>query len=140
MSSADQQRLQGAVDTMLEGLERDIMRPMQQKAYRCSADCYDARNVTSSTISNCVENCQVVSKQAAQVTSVEMQQYQNRIQRAMQACSDRVGDMQLKNPSMKEGDVMQAFEKCGGEVVTEQIGMLNDVDKRIRGGLKQLFK
>lgn len=74
------------------------------------------------------------------MTSVEMQQYQNRIQRAMQACSDRVGDMQLKNPSMKEGDVMQAFEKCGGEVVTEQIGMLNDVDKRIRGGLKQLFK
>jgi hypothetical protein len=46
--------------------------------------------------------------------------------------------MQLKNPNMKEADIMRAFEKCGGEVVTEQIGMLKGVDSRIRKGLAQL--
>jgi replicative superfamily II helicase len=134
MSEADQLRLQTAATAMISELESSVLYPLQKKSYLCSAGCFD-KIVSSESLQHCVQSCQQAPQYASQVVQNEVNDFQQRIQRAMMVCQDKGQD--IYKSSNDEGKARSTMEKCGVGVVDEHIKMLKTVDKTIRAGLKK---
>jgi hypothetical protein len=71
-----QRKLQGAVDTMLQTIEVNKIRPLQKKAYLAMASCFDNKKSTSQQIQSCQENSQRAAQMSQNIIQQEMQVFQ----------------------------------------------------------------
>eukprot|EP01031_Cornospumella_fuschlensis_P034691 gene34691-42008_t len=52
-----QEKLQNAVNAMMEKVEKDKIRPLQAKTHHKIADCYSNSRLSSSQVESCANNC-----------------------------------------------------------------------------------
>ncbi|CAH0516283.1 unnamed protein product [Peronospora belbahrii] len=86
-------KLQEAVTSMLDRLDRKILRDMQSDSYLCAAKVFENKNWSSEQLDAAVERCQLPTKQVNQFMQQEMQSLQNRVQRCAQDCQDKARDL-----------------------------------------------
>jgi hypothetical protein len=92
MSAEDQARLQTAATATITGVEKSLLWPLQKRSFECSAGCF-GKHSESTSLQNCIQGCQQKPQVASQLVQAEVQDFQSRIQRAMQACQDRAQDV-----------------------------------------------
>ena len=113
-------KLQTAVDTMLQSIDANKMRPMQKKTYLAMAACFDNKTASSQQIESCLNSSSHGVKVSQQIIQQEMNQFQSRLQRCAADCEDSVRD---KNPNLSDqasvdraqGQMTSCMSICVGE-------------------------
>lgn len=70
--------------------------------HRCAARCCDDRNVSLERVQQCVENCSKPLNKSQAYIQHELEGFQNRLQRCVMDCNDKIKDMMGANPSETE--------------------------------------
>ncbi|XP_066449133.1 protein FAM136A isoform X2 [Eleutherodactylus coqui] len=76
MAEEYQSRLQNAVDSMVKNLERENIRKMQGKMFRCSAECCDNEKASMQQVHGCIERCHAPLAQAQSLVTSELERFQ----------------------------------------------------------------
>eukprot|EP00199_Chlamydomonas_sp_CCMP681_P004662 CAMPEP_0119107928 /NCGR_PEP_ID=MMETSP1180-20130426/12454_1 /TAXON_ID=3052 ORGANISM="Chlamydomonas cf sp, Strain CCMP681" /NCGR_SAMPLE_ID=MMETSP1180 /ASSEMBLY_ACC=CAM_ASM_000741 /LENGTH=140 /DNA_ID=CAMNT_0007093479 /DNA_START=75 /DNA_END=497 /DNA_ORIENTATION=+ len=116
---ASVERVQKAVESMVEGIQRSHLVPAQKEAFLCCARCCDA-NGSTKQMQSCVEQCSMPPlAQQQQITRV-MQDFQERFQRAAMRCNDRAQETSGFDPTLAdEAKAKKVFLSCMAETGTE---------------------
>lgn len=124
-----QNRMQKAVDDMMDRIGKSHLRPMTKNAYLKMASCYDFSS--NSTIDSCVQNAAQPLQVSQQMVQREMQSLQNRLQRCSMDCSDSVQDsFDLSNP--KDRDAAQKkLLSCNTACIDKHIAMLKSIEAKL---------
>ncbi|OQR81508.1 hypothetical protein THRCLA_23354 [Thraustotheca clavata] len=121
-----------AVGEMMDKLERSLFRPMQRKSYEDVVKCFDNKNCSSEQLQHCIDRCQAPMQQVQNYVSQEIQQFQNRLQRAARECQDQAQDNLPRNPSESQIAAAQAsMDTCINTCVKNHIKLLPTIKKRI---------
>jgi len=129
-----QNRLQGAVDSMMRSVNLRKVRPLQKQAYLNMAKCFELEG-SDQVVDNCVERESYGVKVAQQVIQQEMGQFSNRVQRCVQDCEDSArdslgGSADLSDPRVQE-KAQAMMTKCTAVCVEKHIAMLRSIQGRI---------
>ncbi|KAG2469514.1 F136A protein, partial [Polypterus senegalus] len=111
MAEFQQARVQSAVDEMVQCLERDHIRKMQSRMFRCSAECCDRPGAS-------------------------MQQ--DRLTRCTIHCSDKAKD--AFDSGSKEPAVKAQMEQCITSCVDEHVNLLPSMTRKLRETLDSFGK
>nr|XP_025978131.1 protein FAM136A [Dromaius novaehollandiae] len=72
MAEAAQGRVQAAVESMVQALERDSIRGMQGAMFRCSARCCESSAASMQQVQQCIERCHAPLAQAQALVTGEL--------------------------------------------------------------------
>ncbi|MEQ2176383.1 hypothetical protein GOODEAATRI_027426 [Goodea atripinnis] len=78
MAEAHQTRVQKVVEEMVQSLEKDHIRKMQGRMFRCSADCCDRPSDSMTQVHQCIERCHTPLAQAQGLVTSELEKFQVR--------------------------------------------------------------
>ena len=84
--SAVQMRLQSAVDSMIQNISKNHIRPMQKQGYLCSAKCFENNNISDQQLEHCIQSCGHKVQSCSAAVQNEMNNFQARLQRCSQVC------------------------------------------------------
>ncbi|KAF3848991.1 hypothetical protein JOQ06_008633 [Pogonophryne albipinna] len=136
MAEAHQARVHAVVEDMVQSLERDHIRVMQGRMFRCSADCCDRSTDSMSVVHNCIERCHTpMAKAQAQVTS-ELEKFQDRLSRCTMHCNDKAKD--LFDSGAKEPAVRALMDRCVGSCVDDHVNLIPSMTRRIKDNLDSI--
>ena len=138
-------RMEGEARTVIDEIDKALIRPILRSSYACIVKCYDkaGKNGTSEQIDHCSRNCQASAQQAQAMVQNEVGQFQNRLQRAMMQCQDEAQDIVAAGSSndarrMKKAE--DALINCMSKTVDSHIGLLYPMKDRISKELKNIGK
>ncbi|KAM8794553.1 protein FAM136A [Eudromia elegans] len=92
MAEAAQGRVQEAVESMVQGLERERIRGMQGAMFRCSARCCEDAAASMRQVQQCIERCHAPLAQAQAIVTGELEHFQDRLSRCTLHCKDKARD------------------------------------------------
>ncbi|XP_023678908.2 protein FAM136A isoform X1 [Paramormyrops kingsleyae] len=133
MAEAQQARVQTAVESMVEGLEREHIRKMQGRMFRCSAECCEQPSQSMQQVHQCIERCHAPLAQAQSLVTTELEKFQDRLSRCTMHCNDKAKD--LFDSGTKEPAVRAAMERCVGGCVDDHVNLLPSMTRRLRDSL-----
>uniref|UniRef100_A0A6U0IBM4 Protein FAM136A n=1 Tax=Minutocellus polymorphus TaxID=265543 RepID=A0A6U0IBM4_9STRA len=138
-------RMEGEAKTAIDSIERELLRPLAQKSYECISKCYSKAGTTGSNeqLEHCSRSCQVVHQQAHAMLQQEINQFQNRLSRAMMQCNDEAQDMMtpdVQNNARKMKKIEDTVLNCISGVVQKNVGALKPMRERIESQIKSLGK
>lgn len=136
-------KMEGEARGMLDQIEKTAIRKVARKGVECVLKCYDKAGTSGAgdVLENCVQNCQMPSKNANQLVQQEVGQFQNRLQRSMMDCQDRTKDMMypgIENDAKKMVKVEESLLACISKTVDAHINLLKPMRQRIESQLKSL--
>lgn len=134
-------KLQDAVNRMVERLDRNVLRKMQQEGYECAARVFDNKSWSSEQLAAAVERCQMPTQQINQFMQQEMNNFQSRIQRGVQDCQDRAQDSLPAGSQPSEAQIARAqkdMEVCVNKCVDTHVALLPNLSARIEQAVKQV--
>ncbi|KAL7563082.1 hypothetical protein ACA910_022575 [Epithemia clementina (nom. ined.)] len=135
-------KLEEAARATLDEIDKKHVRKIARSAYACVVACYDNAGTSGSseTLDQCARSCNVPHQQANNLLQSEVNQFQNRLNRSMQECQDKVRDM-MKPGDEKNVKKMQQVEDaliaCISKTVDNHISLLKPMQQRIVGQLKK---
>lgn len=134
-------KMEGEAKTVLDEVERTVLRPIARKSYACVVDCYDKAGTKgpAEQLESCSRRCQGQYERAHAVVQQEVGQFQDRVNRSMMQCNDLGKDMMMpdmQNDPSKMKKVEDAVLKCISKTVDNQIAALAPMKKRIIAQLK----
>jgi hypothetical protein len=136
------QRLQTAVETTLDALEKDTLRPLRGAGFLCASKCCDSKTSNMAELQNCVSACQQKAAAAEQAMSKELQQFQERVQRCAVSCTDDAREKLPTDGSEPSPAVMASLEaqvnSCVNTCVDMNISKLSSLADRVRGAVKRM--
>ena len=135
-------KMEGEASKVLDDIERTFMRKIARNSFQCAVKCYDkaGKNGPAEALDQCARNCQAPYQQSSSMVQQEVGQFQNRLNRNMTECQERVRDK--ITPGMTDNDPtkMAALEqdllKCMSGQVDEHIKLLKPMKERIIASLK----
>jgi len=134
------ERMQHAVESSLNNLDKELLRPMRKEAFLCSAKCCDTA-ATSEQLQACVQNCQGRISGSEQMISGELEQFQNRLQRCAMACSDAAQDRFPSDPAKQTPELVSSLqrevENCANKCVDTHIASLGNMTDRIKSSIRR---
>lgn len=134
-----QERFQRRVKDSLEVLDKQHLRRMQADCFKCSTRCCENGTWSSEDVQNCLTRCQAPVQEAQTFLETELNNYQNRLQRCMMDCSDRVRDRMPQNPSENDlmkyrGEAESCAAKCIDSHLTQQLpALMTRLAERMKG-------
>ena len=93
-----QQRLQGAVKSTIEEIDKEKLRKLRRECMSRSLGCFDNASLTMEQLDNCLQQYNKPMEVAQNIIQNEMAKLQDRLQRCSSACQDTVQD---KYPRLK---------------------------------------
>ncbi|XP_068202357.1 protein FAM136A isoform X2 [Palaemon carinicauda] len=127
-----QHRIQEAMTGLVDDLDKTYLRGMQRSMHLCSADCCDRKESSVDQVHRCIESCSTPLTQAQSFVQNELSQFQERLQRCVMVCQDRVRDQVNADTSESQVAVYKAeFEGCAMQCVDDHILLMPSVKKRI---------
>ncbi|XP_039558608.1 protein FAM136A [Passer montanus] len=76
MAEAAQGRVQAAVESAVQGLEREQIRGMQGAMFRCSARCCEDAAASMQEVQRCIERCHAPLARAQAIVTAELEHFQ----------------------------------------------------------------
>eukprot|EP00586_Coscinodiscus_wailesii_P018455 CAMPEP_0172497740 /NCGR_PEP_ID=MMETSP1066-20121228/104420_1 /TAXON_ID=671091 /ORGANISM="Coscinodiscus wailesii, Strain CCMP2513" /LENGTH=147 /DNA_ID=CAMNT_0013270679 /DNA_START=121 /DNA_END=561 /DNA_ORIENTATION=- len=129
-------RMEGKAKEQIDEIDRTLLRPIARNSYACVLKCYDKVGTTGPTeqLQHCSQECQAPYQQYQVVVQQEVNQFQNRLNRAMMQCQDDARDLVTKD-IQDDPAQMKKFEKslisCISKTVDHHITLLGPMKKRI---------
>ncbi|XP_032806547.1 protein FAM136A [Petromyzon marinus] len=133
---AAQTKVQDAVNGMVDKLEREHIRKMQARMFRCSAECCENSAASMSAVHHCIERCHAPLVQAQSIVTNELERFQNRLQRCAMSCSDKAKDS--FDSGTKEQVVKQQLESCVRACADEHQDLIPNATRRLHDTLSSL--
>ncbi|NXD32144.1 F136A protein, partial [Spelaeornis formosus] len=78
MAEAAQGRVQAAVESAVQALEREQIRAMQGAMFRCSARCCEDAAASMQEVQRCIERCHAPLARAQAIVTAELEHFQVR--------------------------------------------------------------
>ncbi|XP_045622214.1 protein FAM136A isoform X2 [Procambarus clarkii] len=129
-------RIQEAMTALVDDLDKTYLRGIQRTMHMCAAECCEKRENSVDQVHRCIENCSTPLTQAQTFVQNELSQFQERLQRCVMVCQDRVRDQVTADTSEAQVSVYKAeFEGCAMQCVDDHIQLMPSVKKRIAGVL-----
>ncbi|KAJ1091573.1 hypothetical protein NDU88_004692 [Pleurodeles waltl] len=128
-----QLRLQKAVDAMVEGLERENIRVMQGKMFRCSAECCETQGASMKQVHQCIERCHTPMGHAQSTVTGELERFQNRLARCTMNCNDKAKD--ALDSGGKEPQVKLQLENCVSRCADEHMNLIPSMTRKLKESL-----
>ncbi|KAM8873035.1 protein FAM136A [Synchiropus splendidus] len=136
MAEAHQARIGAAVEEMVQTLERDHIRVMQGRMFRCSADCCDRSSDSMSQVHQCIDRCHTPLAKAQALVTSELEKFQDRLTRCTMHCNDKAKD--LFDSGAKEPAVRSLMDRCVGTCVDDHMNLIPSLTRRIKDNLDSL--
>ncbi|XP_068131026.1 protein FAM136A [Hyperolius riggenbachi] len=133
MAEEAQKRLENAVDSMVKSLEKENIRRMQGKMFRCSAQCCDNETASMQQVHGCIERCHGPLAQAQSLVTNELERFQDRLSRCTMDCSDKAKD--LFDSGSKEGQVRSQLESCVMKCAEEHMNLIPSMTRKLKDAL-----
>ncbi|XP_050738211.1 protein FAM136A-like isoform X2 [Eriocheir sinensis] len=131
-----QHRIQEAMTALVDDLDKTYLRGMQRTMHLCAASCCEKKENSVDQVHRCIENCSTPLTQAQSFVQNELSQFQERLQRCVMVCQDRVKDHVHADATEAQVSAYKAeFEGCAMQCVDEHIQLMPSVKKRIAGVL-----
>ncbi|XP_042243051.1 protein FAM136A-like isoform X2 [Homarus americanus] len=125
-------RIQEAMTALVDDLDKTYLRGMQKAMHLCAAECCERKESSVDQVHRCIENCSTPLTQAQSFVQNELSQFQERLQRCVMVCQDRVRDQVTADTSESQVSVYKAeFEGCAMQCVDEHIQLMPSIKKRI---------
>jgi len=133
-----QNKIQEAMTKLVDDLDRTYLRNMQRSMHLCAADCCSKSETSVDATHRCIENCSTPLTQAQTYVQNELSQFQERLQRCVMVCQDRVRDQVTNNTSETQVNQYKAeFEVCAMQCVDDHIGLMPSIKRRIASVLSK---
>lgn len=133
MVETQRKRVEDHMTKMVEEIDKAYLRKMQGEMHRCAATCCDNESYSIMKVQNCVENCSSPMNRAQQYVQGEFERVQNRLQRCVMDCNDKIKDKMGPNPTQNEEDrYSDEFEKCATKCVDTYCDLLPSLEKKIK--------
>jgi len=154
-----QTRIQEAMTTLVDDLDKTYLRGMQKSMHLCASECCDRKESSVDQVHRCIENCSTPLTQAQSFVQNELSQFQERLQRCVMVCQDKVRNQVTVDTSESQeaqrntslsfansaGSVLRQaalgkdgvsvykaeFEGCAMQCVDEHIQLMPSVKKSI---------
>ncbi|XP_003694805.1 protein FAM136A [Apis florea] len=137
MVEEQQKRVDEYTRKIVEEIDKS-MRKMKGDAYRCAASCCDNETYSIKKIENCVRNCNNSLDQAQEYAREELERVQNRLQRCVMDCNDRIKDAAGPNPSQRDLEkYSEQFDKCVTKCVDHYCEILPNLEKTMKNVLSE---
>lgn len=124
---AEQQKLQRAVDQVVEGIEKSHLRPARKTAFLQMAKCCDSASSSREAYHSCVQRAAAPEERSNGVVQQELNEFQNRLQRAVMACQDQVKDSGVTDPDLARTNM----DACLLDVFQRHVKLVPTLKKRI---------
>jgi hypothetical protein len=132
-----QNHLQKSVETMMDSLSKNSLRPLQKTSYLCMAQCLDQNQLSDGQVNQCIQSCGRKSQQVQNVIQNEMNQFQSKIQRCSQVCQDDanslISSQNTKKNEMEISKIERSMFQCSKSCVDKHITMLPALESKIIG-------
>ncbi|OXU18110.1 protein FAM136A [Nasonia vitripennis] len=133
MVEEQRRRVEDQMTKMVEEIDKTYLRKMQGDMHRCAAACCDNQTYSVQKVHSCVENCGAPLNKAQQYVQGEFERVQNRLQRCVMECNDKIKDHMGPNPTQSEVDKFSAdFEKCATKCVDTYCDLLPALEKTMK--------
>lgn len=114
---------------------------LQRSMHFCAAECCSDSKASMNSVHSCVESCQRDITRAQEYVQSELAQFQDRLQRGVLLCQDRIKEKVGPNPSETEMKRFRGeFEECAVKCVDHHIGQLPTLMDKIKKGLNSWFE
>ncbi|PRW57344.1 hypothetical protein C2E21_4029 [Chlorella sorokiniana] len=128
--------LRKAMEGMVDGLDRSMMRPLQKESYLCMAKCCDSAK-DQAELQRCTASCEQRVQVVNSVINASMKEFQDRLQRCAQRCQDKAQEGLSATPSQKEIDKAQkglanCLADCAQEYERQVPKLKTDIEARIK--------
>jgi len=143
MASADaeaaQQRVTKEMTNMVDELDRTQLRRIQMMMHNCAAKCCESDTASMDQTQRCITNCSRGVEQAQNYVQQEIGSLQNRLQRCVLDCQDRVKDKLGANPGDQDvEDAKAQFEVCAIKCVDNHITLIPSLLRRMKSHLSSI--
>ncbi|CAB0035429.1 unnamed protein product [Trichogramma brassicae] len=136
MVEEQRKRVEEQMTKIVEDIDRTHLRKMQADMHRCAATCCDDKTSSIQRVHNCVENCSIPLNQAQQYVQGEFERVQNRLQRCVMECNDKIKDQMGPNPTQSQvNQYSTEFEKCATKCVDTYCDLLPQLEKTMKSFL-----
>lgn len=136
MAEAQQARVQKAVEDMVQSLERDQIRKMQGRMFRCSAECCENPGASMNQVHQCIDRCHTPLGKAQGLVTSELEQFQDRLTRCTMHCNDKAKDM--FDSGAKEPAVRALMDNCVGSCVDDHLNLLPSMTRKLKESLNSI--
>ncbi|KAL5022608.1 hypothetical protein ScPMuIL_001763 [Solemya velum] len=128
-----QARVQKAVTSMFQDLDKDVIRKMQADMYLCSAKCCENMSARVEDVQGCIDRCSEKLNKTQTFVQNELQMYQDRLQRCAMDCQDKARDGVGSNTTENEITKFRGeMEKCVVKCADTHINLLPAMYKRMK--------
>ncbi|XP_063788154.1 protein FAM136A [Pseudophryne corroboree] len=138
MAEEYQSRLQNAVDSMVKNLERENIRKMQGKMFRCSAQCCEQEGSSMQQVHNCIERCHTPLAQAQSLVTSELERFQDRLGRCTMHCNDKAKDS--LDSGNKEAQARAQLESCVIKCAEDHMSLIPGMTRKLKDALVEADK
>ncbi|XP_062334466.1 protein FAM136A [Osmerus eperlanus] len=136
MAEAHQARVQSVIEDMVQKLERDHIRKMQGRMFKCSAECCEHSTDSMSQVHHCIDRCHTPLAQAQGLVTSELEKFQDRLSRCTMHCNDKAKD--LFDSGDKEPAVRALMESCVGSCVDDHVNLIPSMTRRLKDNLDSI--
>jgi len=133
-----QYRVQQAITKMVNDLDNGCLRNMQVDMYQCSAKCCENKNLSVDDVQRCIEDCSQKVNKAQSYLQLEIESFQDRLQRCAMSCQDKLKDEMPVKPS--DTDVQKgksSLERCVVQCADLHVNLVPGLTKKMLDTLKQ---
>jgi len=140
MAEDAQHRVQTAVTNMIDDVDKSFLRKMQRAMHTCAAKCCEDERAGLDDVHRCVENCAQPLHKAQSFVQTEMQQFQERLQRCVMECQDKIRDKVGSDTTENQALQYKAeFESCAIRCVDNHMDRIPQYTKKIKDVLKREY-
>jgi hypothetical protein len=135
-----QNHLQTSVNSMMDSMSKNSIRPLQKSSYLCMAQCVDQNQLTDGQVNQCLQSCGRKSQMVQNLIQNEMNQFQSKIQRCSQVCQDDANSListQNKKNEMEISKIERSMFQCSKSCVDKHITMLPALEAKIIGEISR---
>uniref|UniRef100_A0A8C4Q5Q2 Protein FAM136A n=1 Tax=Eptatretus burgeri TaxID=7764 RepID=A0A8C4Q5Q2_EPTBU len=125
-----QEKVNTALNEMLETLDKEHIRKMQARMFRCSAECCDSIKGSTQTVRQCIDRCNAPLTQGHALFTAELQRFQERLQRCAIQCNDKAQDAHDLGSSKAEAQTQ--LESCVTSCGKEHLELLPGITRRLQ--------
>ncbi|KAF2354474.1 Protein of unknown function DUF842 eukaryotic [Trinorchestia longiramus] len=112
MAEKAQIRIQESMTSLVDDLDKSFLRGMQRTMHLCAAECCEKKEASVDQVHRCIETCSTPLHQAQTFVQNELAQFQERLQRCVLVCQDRVKDRVTANTSESQVSCSPLSSSC----------------------------
>ncbi|KAM9175184.1 protein FAM136A [Mergus octosetaceus] len=136
MAEEAQNRVQAAVESAVQELERDSIRGMQGAMFRCSARCCENSTASMQQVQQCIERCHSPLAQAQAIVTGELERFQDRLSRCTLHCNDKAKD--ALEAGGTEARVRAQLDACVAACGDDHLRLIPAMAKKMKDSLAAL--